>query len=117
MKNIHHALIIATKDNDEVMGKFYIETLGFTKNDFGGYVNGDLEVYFDRHTKAAVKALEPFRVMITMTVENIQEAFKELKAKGVEFVREPEKEEWGGWFATFTDPDGNYLQSFQMSQA
>lgn len=111
-----HTLMIATKDNDEAMGKFYTEVLGFMKNDFGGYDLGGLSVFFDRHSKAAVKALEPFRVMITFSVDDIQDAYNELKGKGVEFVREPASEEWGGMFATFVDPDGNYLQIFQMPE-
>ena len=28
--------------------------------------------------------------------------------------REPEQEEWGGWVATFADPDGNTLQLMQL---
>ena len=33
-----------------------------------------------------------------------------VKDQGVEFIREPEREDWGGWIATFLDPDGNVLQ-------
>ena len=108
-----YTLIQATKDNDEVMGKFYTEVLGFTKNEMGGYTLGGLNVFFDRHSKAAVKALESFRCMPTLEVADIQETFKDLKDKGVNFVRTPSQEEWGGWFATLVDPDGNYLQIFQ----
>lgn len=108
------SLTIATKDNNEAMSKFYIEVLGFQKDDFGGHTLGNFSLFFDRHSKAAVKALEPFRVMITFSVDDIQDAYNELKGKGVEFVREPASEEWGGMFATFVDPDGNYLQLFQI---
>jgi predicted enzyme related to lactoylglutathione lyase len=114
MKITGHTLIIATKDNDEVMGKFYSDIFGCTQNDHGGYRIGDVDVYFDRHSQAAVKALEPFRVMLTLAVDDINKAVEELKAKNVQFVREVSAEEWGGIFATFTDPDGNYIQLFQM---
>jgi predicted enzyme related to lactoylglutathione lyase len=107
-------IIMATKDNDEAMAKFYMEILGFTKNENGGYDQGNIKVFFDRHNKAAKQALEPFRVMLTFAVDDINKAYKELKGKGVEFVKAPAKEEWGGWFATFKDPDGNYLQIFSM---
>ena len=83
-----HTLIIATKDNDEAMGKFYTEVLGFTKNDFGGYDLGSLSVFFDSHSGASVKALEPFRIMITLSVDDIKNTYSELKDKGVEFVKE-----------------------------
>lgn len=109
-------LIMATKDNDEAMSKFYREVLGATTNDVGGHILGGFEIYFDRHSEAAIQALEPFRVMLTFNVDDIRKTMEELKAKGVEFVKEPAQEEWGGWFATFKDPDGNYLQIFEMKE-
>ena len=30
-----------------------------------------------------------------------------LRRAGVAFSREPAREDWGGWVATFADPDGN----------
>ena len=110
-------LIIATKDNDEAMSKFYKEVLGATTNEMGGHILGGFEIYFDRHSKAETQALEPFRIMPTFSVDDIQKTYEELKGKGVEFIKEPAPEEWGGWFATFKDPDGNYLQIFEMKEA
>ena len=104
----------ATKDNDEAMSKFYTEILGFAKDESGAHTLGNLTIFFDRHNKAAMKALEPFRCMVNFEVEDIQKAYEELKGKGVEFVRTPGQEVWGGWFATFVDPDGNYLQIYQV---
>lgn len=111
------SLIIATKDNDEAMSKFYTEVLGATKNEMGGHSLGGFDIYFDRHSQAAGQALEPFRIMPTFGVDDIQKTCEELKGKGVEFIKEPAPEEWGGWFATFKDPDGNYLQIFEMKEA
>ena len=37
-----------------------------------------------------------------------------LTAEGVRFVRPPEREHWGGWVATFEDPDGNLLQLLEQ---
>ncbi len=109
-------LIIATKDNDQAMSKFYKEVLGATTNEVGGHILGGFEIYFDRHNQAAAQTLEPFRIMPTLNVDDIQETYAELKEKGVEFIKEPAQEEWGGWFATFKDPDGNYLQIFEMGE-
>ncbi len=108
-----HTIIFGTQDNDEEMGKFYSEVLGCTKDENGLYDLGGLKVGFDRHNQASVKAIEPYRCMITMTVDDINATVAELKAKSVKFIRDPEQEFWGGWFATFEDPDGNYLQLFQ----
>ena len=33
---------------------------------------------------------------------------------GFVFSREPAREDWGGWVATFADPDGNVLQLMQL---
>lgn len=109
-----HTIIYATKDNDEVMGKFYKDILGCTQDENGLWDLGGLKVGFDRHSKAAVKALEPFRCMVTLTVNDINKSVAELTTKGVKFVRMPEQEVWGGWFATFEDPDGNYIQLLQI---
>lgn len=109
-------LIIATKDNDEAMSKFYREVLGATTNEVGGHILGGFEIYFDRHNKAAPISLEPFRIMPTFNVDNVQKTYEDLLEKGVEFVKAPAPEEWGGWFATFKDPDGNYLQIFEMPE-
>lgn len=38
--------------------------------------------------------------------EDIQETYKELKARGVEFIEPPSEQIWG-WWAMFKDPDGN----------
>ena len=51
--------------------------------------------------------------MINLGTDDIREAYKNLVAKGVEFVRPPEQEHWGGWVATLRDPDGNTLQLLQ----
>lgn len=109
-------IIIATKDNDEAMSAFYRDILGFTKNDHGGWDKANLSIFFDRHSQAALKNPEPFRHMITLNLDgqSVEEAYEELKAKGVEFIAPVHKEEWGGKFATFTDPDGNYVQIFSF---
>src|SRR5262249_3137215 len=44
---------------------------------------------------------EPLRVMLNLTVADIQAAHARLAAAGVAFSRAPEREEWGGWVATF----------------
>jgi predicted enzyme related to lactoylglutathione lyase len=47
-------------------------------------------------------------------VDDIQTEAKRLADAGVEFIRQPEQETWGGWVATFKDPDGNVLQMMQL---
>ena len=42
----------------------------------------------------------------TFVTDNVEETTRELKARGVEFVQEPQKADWGT-MAIFKDPDGN----------
>ena len=39
--------------------------------------------------------------------DDIQATYRELSARGVQFPTKPERAPWGGWWATFKDPDGN----------
>jgi predicted enzyme related to lactoylglutathione lyase len=55
--------------------------------------------------------------MINLGVEDIHRTYTALRAKGVTFLKAPTQEEWGGWVATFFDPDGNILQLLQQPTA
>jgi len=50
---------------------------------------------------------------VSFVVTDIAEACADLAARGVRFSTDPEKQPWGGWLATFTDPSGNELQLVQ----
>jgi len=45
--------------------------------------------------------------------DDIESKYHELKSAGVMFTGAPEKQFWGGWLATFVDPDGNEIQLVQ----
>ena len=57
---------------------------------------------------------DPFRIMIHLETDNIFDETERLRSLGVEFIRLPEKESWGGWVGTFKDPDCNVLQLLQL---
>jgi predicted enzyme related to lactoylglutathione lyase len=48
-------------------------------------------------------------------VPDVRKTADELKRKGVRFIREPRKEDFG-WHALFTDPDGYVLQLVEQPQ-
>lgn len=50
---------------------------------------------------------------LSLAVADIHAAQRELSARGVPFVGQPERQAWGGWLATLEDPDGNQLQLVQ----
>ena len=52
---------------------------------------------------------------IGFVVDDVDAAFREMKARGARFTMEPSKQPWGGYMAMFADPEGNvfYLDSAQ----
>ena len=100
------------------MARFYRDTLGLTprssKSDFINFDWNGVRLSVGVHERVHGAARDPLRVMIHLTVSDIQAVHARLAQAGVVFTREPEREEWGGWVATFTDPDGNTLQLMQL---
>jgi predicted enzyme related to lactoylglutathione lyase len=47
-------------------------------------------------------------------VPDLRDAHAQLEAKGVRFTMEPTKQPWGGFMATFADPDGNVFYLDQL---
>ena len=56
-----------------------------------------------------LKVQQHSSVQLGIYVDNVQQAAGDLKAKGVNFVMEPHKEDFG-WLAIFSDPDGYHIQ-------
>jgi catechol 2,3-dioxygenase-like lactoylglutathione lyase family enzyme len=55
--------------------------------------------------------LEPGNTGIAFQADDLDKAYKEMSAKGVEFTVKPKKEEWG-YHAMFKDLDGNEFWVF-----
>ena len=66
------------------------------------------------HDRVSGNSKDPFRFMPHLGVSDIHAVASRLADAGVEFIRQPEQESWGGWVATFRDPDGNVLQLLQL---
>jgi len=111
-------LVWTTPDRFPAMRDFYVDTLGLTPRS-----NRDYLVNFDwgaqrltvsiHHDLESPEALEPLRVMINLAVSDIHATAAALESRGVTFTRPRAQESWGGWIATFHDPDGNTLQLLQ----
>ena len=80
----------------------------------GAFMAGGAAFLVDGHSEVHGAAKEPQRVLLTFSVADVLAEQQRLEAAGVKFVRPAAKEPWGGYVATFTDPDGNYCQ---LSQA
>ena len=88
------------------------------RDGFMAFQFGDLRLTITNHSKVKGEAKDPLRIMVNLAVDDIDSAYQRLLAKeAVEFLREPEIEHWGGYVATFKDPDGNVLQLLQQPSA
>ena len=104
---------IPVSDQDRALA-FYTEKLGFrvvTDQPFDdeqrwielGVPGSDTGIVLFRFGKS----MQPGTLMnISFWTDNVEATARELKSKGVEFVMEPKREEWG-MASAFKDIDGN----------
>ena len=64
--------------------------------------------------RPSFETTEPHRVMVNLAVEGIGELVRRAEAAGVEVLRHPERESWGGVVASLVDPDGTTVQLFEL---
>ncbi len=110
-------VIIWTEDLER-LAAFYQEVVGLTPHSvrptFISYRFGEMRFSLGAHEQVSGPSRDPYRVMINLGVSEIHQVYERLKERGVVFIRPPEQEHWGGWVATFQDPDGNILQLLQQ---
>jgi catechol 2,3-dioxygenase-like lactoylglutathione lyase family enzyme len=103
----------------------FYQTLGFTKGD--GYeepvksctMTAGSAVLFLFETKQAnpqpvrretTLAQNPPGIdHISFAVDDVDQIYNDLKAKGIQFLSEPADQEWGARMVSLKDPDGNNL--------
>ena len=109
--------VVIWTENLHRLSSFYQNALDMkphsVRSGFVAFQFGDTRLSLGKHDNVVGKSEEPYRVMVNLGVADIHEAFRTLESRGVVFIRSPEKEHWGGWIATFFDPDGNILQLLQ----
>ncbi len=97
--------------------KFYEETLGLEKkyeySSYVGYECGGVEVGLIPKLEEG-QSVSPLSPPVEFLVSDVEQAYRELKQKGVNVIKELHEEPWGGRQATFTDPDGNMLEIVQI---
>ena len=106
-------------DDLERLFRFYHETLRLPlhshRGDFISFqLSEEMRFNLGLHDRVRGPASDPYRVMVNLGVTDIHQEYQRLCRDGVEFIRPPEQEHWGGWVATFKDPDGNTLQMLQL---
>jgi lactoylglutathione lyase len=119
MINKINAIVLFVRNFDACV-KFYRDTLGFTVKHFNtGFLSFELAgqelALVDLATGSQIigeTALEPHkkgvqRVLLATFLDDTDEAYETLKARGVEFMKAPTTQHWGQRTAYFKDPEGN----------
>ena len=105
-------------DDLDKMFRFYNDVLQLPLHsrhpDFIAFELGEVRFNIGLHDRVSGESKDPFRAMPHLGVDDIHAVAERLAEAGVEFIRQPEQESWGGWVATFRDPDGNTLQLLQL---
>lgn len=111
-------LIYTSRERFPELEVFYLETLRLTpRSRRPGFVNfewGGQRLTLAVHSEVDGPARDPKRIMVNLTVSDIDGVAALLAERGVVFVREPEPESWGGRIATLADPDGNLIQLLEL---
>lgn len=110
-------IVNITSEAPDKLIAFYRDVVGLPPNPNIGEaafeVVPGVSFIVDGHSETKGKTKEPQRVLIDFFVDDLAAEQARLKLKGVKFVREEGKEQWGGVISTFLDPDGNYCQLIQ----
>ena len=120
MKQHLHLVTFGVKDF-EAARKFYAEILGWKPSSSSGedvtfFQAGGVVISISPREKLAEDAqIEPqgngfagFTLAYNAQSESeVNEIIGDLKSKGVEILKEPQKVFWGGYSSYFADPDGN----------
>ena len=113
--------VIIWTDGIERMAAFYRDILELpvhsTRPHFVAFQLRDARLSVGTHSQVHGPAKESVRVTVNLAVADIHAVYQKLTARGVVFDRRPEREHWGGWVASFRDPDGNLLQLLQQPAA
>ena len=92
--------VIIWTANVERLGGFYRDVLDMKpvsqRDGFMAFQFGDLRLTISTHSEVDDGAKDPLRIMVNLAVDDIHSEYQRLRRKGVEFLREPEKEHWGG---------------------
>lgn len=111
--NVTRFILNVNSEQPEALIRFYREVVGLVQLPEvgeGGFDAAGTGFIIDGHSDVHGRAKEPQRMLINFFVDDAAAETSRLKARGVSFIREVGREDWGGIISTFLDPDGNYCQ-------
>jgi catechol 2,3-dioxygenase-like lactoylglutathione lyase family enzyme len=110
------SILLGTND-PERLRSWYEQALGGRPNP-DGFLEFDAgpPVLVDRRADVAPASAEPGRCILNFHVDDAHETVAHLDALGVTWVSALESR-GDAWFATLLDPDGNYVQVIELTDA
>lgn len=89
---------------------FYENVLGLKKTaewvNYATFDAGGFDLAFEPGAKKGVRVGHKEGMPdVFMEVDDVDEVYRKLKAKGVKFIAEPKDQYWGGRTAAFLEPD------------
>ena len=106
------SMLIGSTDPDRLRD-WYRQGFGPAAGDHDALDFGDFGVLVEGRDDVAPANPEPGRFIVNFHVDDAAAAAKHLDDLGVTWLVELEERE-PGWFGTFLDPDGNYVQIIQF---
>lgn len=112
--------ILLSSTDPERLHRWYVDALPPDTDDSQeqyrilGY--GATYVMIDTRDDVGPKTAEPGRVILNFEVDDARAAAGRMESLGTSWLAPLEDRE-GSWFATAIDPDGNYVQIIELSEA
>lgn len=110
--------ILLASTEPQKLRAWYERAFGVPADADGFLRLGEVGLLVDGRDDVAAKAVEPARVILNLHVGDAQETARHLDAMGVTWLAGLEyREPAGAWFGTVLDPDGNYVQIIELTEA
>lgn len=113
------SILLGTKD-PERLRSWYEQAFGVTADPVDRFLRfGEVGVLIDGRSDVGLTTAEPGRVILNLHVSDAQAVARHLDSvmhvtwvAPLEYRQPPH-----AWFGTFTDPDGNYVQIIEFTEA
>jgi catechol 2,3-dioxygenase-like lactoylglutathione lyase family enzyme len=109
------SILLASTDPDRLRA-WYERAFAARRNSDGFLEFGGVAVLIDGRDDVAASCVEPGRVIINLHVDDAHAVAAHLATLDVRWVAELERR-GDAWFATLLDPDGNYVQIIELTDA
>jgi catechol 2,3-dioxygenase-like lactoylglutathione lyase family enzyme len=109
------SIILASTD-PERLRSWYIHAFGAMPNPDGFLEFGDVAVLIVPREDVGARCAEPGRIILNLHVDDAKTMVTHLDGLGVSWVAELELRT-DAWFATLRDPDGNFVQVIELTDA